>query len=179
MVMNLREAVLSTAAMTLLIANSPAAQAAGVCSGTLAGSPLRQIAKPLVASMELRIDSTANPELAKRFLLGIDGAGVSVVPKGQGTTTLDLSFLLHGKQQGTYRNLSWMRGSPMSGEVKSSLQGSHIDVTIYARDAVSRSLVWTGTIACTIQTNDMGMLAEELGAAVGRSLGRSIPKTSF
>lgn len=179
MAMNLRSTVVFAVTITLLFAGIPAAQTAGVCSGTLAGSLLRPIAKPLVVSMEHRIDSTANPELAKQFLTGIQGAGVSMVPKGQGTTTLDLSFLLRGKQKGTYRDLSWMRGSPASGPMKSSLQGSHIDVTIYARGAAGGSLAWIGTIDCTIQTDDLDELAEGLGAAVGRSLGRSIPKAAF
>ncbi len=164
------------AAAALMLASAAAAQAAAVCSGTISGSPLRPIAKPVVVSMEHPIDSTANPDLAKQFLVGVEAAGVSVVPKGQGTTTLDLSFLLQGKQRGTYRDLSWMRGAPVSGAVKSSLQGSHIDITIYARDAGSRSLVWTGAIACTIQTDDMAALAEGLGGAVGRALGQSVPK---
>ena len=178
MAMNLR-AILSAVAMALLIASIPAAQAAGVCSGTLSGSPLRPINRPVVVSMEHRIDSTANPELAKQFLTGIQSAGVSVVPTGQGTTKLDLSFLLRGKQKGTYRDLTWMRGSPASGEMKSSLQGSHLKVTIYARDAASLSLVWIGTIACTVETDDMGALAEGLGAAVGRSMGQLLRKMAF
>jgi hypothetical protein len=173
------QAILSAVATALFIASIPAARAAGVCSGTLSGSPLRPINKPVLVSMGHRIDSTANPELAKQFLTGIQGAGVSVVPTGQGTTKLDLSFLLRGKQKGTYRDLTWMRGSQASGEMKSSLQGSHLNMTIYARDAASLSLVWTGIVACTVQTDDMGALAEGLGAAVGRSLGQSLRKTAF
>jgi hypothetical protein len=179
MVTNLRSTILSAVASMLLIGSVPAARAADVCSGTLSGSPLRPIAKPIVISLTHRLDSTANPELAKQFLAGIQGAGVSVVPAGQGTTTLDLSFLLHGKRKGTYHDLTWMRGSPASAELNSSLQGSHIDVTIYARDAASRGLVWTGVISCTIQSSDGGALAEGLGAAVGRSLGQSIPKRAL
>ena len=177
--MSLRATTLSAAVAMGLVASSPAAQAGETCSGTLSGSPLRPITNPMMVSLERTIDSTANPELTKQFLLGIQGAGVSVVPKGQGTTTLDLSFLLQGKQRGTYRDLSWMRGLPASENVKSSLQGSHLDVTIYARDATSRSLVWTGAIACTIQTDDMAALAEGLGTAVGRTLGQTIPKRAF
>ena len=179
MALNLRATMLSAVAATLVIGSISASQAADFCRGTLSGSPLRPIVKPIVVSLAHQLDSTANPELAKQFLTGIQGAGVSVVPTGQGTTTLDLSFLLHGKRKGTYHDLTWMRGSPASGEVKSALQGSHIDLTIYARDAASKSLVWTGVIACTIQTDDGGAFAEGLGAAVGRSLGQSIPKRAF
>jgi hypothetical protein len=179
MLMTLRAFLPILLSAPLLLAGTPDAGAAGVCSGTLSGSPLRPIAKPVVVSLEHRIDSTANPELAKQFLAGVQSAGVSVVPQGQGTTTLDLSFLLQGKRKGSYRDLNWMRGSAPSGDVKSSLQGSRIDVTVYARDAASRSLVWTGAITCTIQTDDMGALAEGLGATVGRSIGQSIPKTAL
>jgi hypothetical protein len=52
-------------------------------------------------------------------------------------------------------------------------------VTIYARDASSRALTWTGTISCTIQTDDVVALAEGLGEIVGRSLGQSMPKVAL
>jgi len=129
--------------------------------------------------MAHRIDSTANPELAKQFVAGLRSADVSVVALGEGTTTLDLSFMLKGRHKGTYRDLSWMRGAPATGPVRASLQGSHLDATIYARDAASRSLAWTGAIACTVQTDDMNALAEGLGAAVGRALGQTVPKANL
>ncbi len=179
MARKLRTALLSAVVATLLIGSVSPSQGAEFCRGNISGSPLRPIAKPIVVSLAHQLDTTANPELAKLFLAGLKEAGVSVVPVGQGTTSLDLSFLLHGKRKGTYHDLTWMRGSPASGEVKSALQGSHIDLTIYARDAASKSLVWTGVIACTIQTDDGGAFAEGLGAAVGRSLGQSIPKRAF
>ena len=156
-----------------------AASAASVCSGTISGSPLRPIAQPVVVSMAHRIDSTSNPELAQQFVTGLQGAGLSVVPPGQGTTTLDLSFMLKGRHAGSYRDLSWMRGATPSGPVKSSLLGSHLDLTIYGRDAASRSLVWTGVISCTVQTNDMDALAQGLGATVGQYLGKSVPKANL
>ncbi len=51
---------------------------------------------------------------------------------------------------GTYSNLNWMRSS--------------------------RAPSWTGTISCTIQTDDVTTLAEGLGEIVGRSLGQTMPK---
>jgi hypothetical protein len=159
----------------------PVAQAANVCSGTLSASPLRPVAKPLVVALDHPIDSVANPELAKAFVEGVRTAGPTVVPKGQGTTNLDVSFLMRstGGKPGTYKTLSWMRGQPASGRTKSALRGSHVDVTVYAHDASTRALAWTGTISCTIQTDDMTALAEGLGAIVGRSLGQTVPKAAL
>ncbi len=179
MARKVRTALLSAVAATLLIGSVSSSQGAEFCRGNISGSPLRPIAKPIVVSLAHQLDTMANPELAKLFLAGLKEAGVSVVPVGQGTTSLDLSFLLHGKRRGTYHDLTWMRGSTASAEMKSSLQGAHIDLTIYARDVASRSLVWTGVMTCTIQTDDSGEFARDLGATVGRALGQSIPKKSL
>jgi hypothetical protein len=176
--------VRTTALLTLLlmIGLQPlAAQAANVCSGTQTGSPLRPLAKPLVVALERPIDSVANPGLAKAFLDGVQNAGPTIVPKGQGTTNLDLSFLMRGNggKRGTYTNLNWMRSQAVPGHIQSMLRGSRVEVTIYARDASSRALTWTGTISCTIQTDDVVALAEGLGEIVGRSLGQSMPKVAL
>jgi hypothetical protein len=166
----------------LMIGVHPLAdQAANVCNGTLSASPLRPVAKPLVVALDHSIDSVANPGLAKAFVDGVQNTGATVVPKGQGTTNLDLSFLMRstGGKPGTYRNLNWMRGQPVPGRMQSVLRGSHVDVTIYAHDASSRALTWTGTISCTILTDDVTLLAEGLGAIVGRSLGQTVPKSAL
>jgi hypothetical protein len=81
-----------------------AAQPVKVCSGTLSASPLRPAAKPLVVELAHPIDSVANPGLAKAFLDGVQNAGATVVLKGQGTTTLDLSFLMRNTGGGERRN---------------------------------------------------------------------------
>ena len=52
-------------------------------------------------------------------------------------------------------------------------------MTIYAHDASSRALTWTGVISCTIQTDDVTALAEGLGEIVGRSLGQAMQKVAL
>jgi hypothetical protein len=158
-----------------------AAQPVKVCSGTLSASPLRPAAKPLVVELDHPIGSVANPGLVKAFLDGVQNAGATVVSKGRGTITLDLSFLMRstGGKTAKYRNLNWMRSQAAPGHLQSVLQGSHVEVTIYAHDASSRALTWTGTISCTIQTDDVTTLAEGLGEIVGRSLGQSVPKATM
>jgi hypothetical protein len=59
------------------------------------------------------------------------------------------------------------------------LRGSHVDVTIYARDASSHALAWTATISCTIQTDDPTELAQGLGKIVGQSFGQTLPKVTL
>jgi hypothetical protein len=158
-----------------------AAQPVKVCSGTLSSSPLRPVAKPLVVELDHPIDSVVNPGLAKAFLDGVQNAGATVVSKGQGTTSLDLSFLMRSTRgkTGTYRNLNWMRSQPAPAHIQSVLRGSHVEVAIYAHDASSRALIWTGTISCTVQTDDVTTLAEGLGEIVGRSLGQTVSKASL
>jgi hypothetical protein len=109
----------------------------------------------------------------------MERSGLSVAPDGQGTTIVDLSYLVQGAQKGTYRDLTWLKATSSRNQDRMTLQGSKLDVTIYARDAASRSLVWTGTINCTIQTSDPNALANELGTAVGRALGHFVPKDAL
>jgi hypothetical protein len=178
-----RASALAAFMMPLLtIALQPlAAQPVKVCSGTISASPLRPVAKPLVVELEHPIGSVANPGPAKAFLDGVQNAGATVVSKGQGTTKLDLSFLMRSARgkTGTYRSLSWMRSQQAPGDIQSVLRGSHVEVTIYAHAASSRALIWTGTISCTIQTDDVPTLAEGLGEIVGRSLGQTVPKAAL
>jgi hypothetical protein len=142
------------------------------------GTALRPVSQPLVVSLEHPIDALANPGLGQRFLDGMQRADVTIVPKGQATTTVDVSFSLTarapGAPSGHYRTLSWMRGTTVPGQIQAVLRGANVNVTVYARDALRRGLAWTGTIACNIQTNDVNELASGLGAIVGRSLGRAI-----
>jgi hypothetical protein len=160
------------------------AHAESVCKGTMSGSPLRPIARPIVVSFAQPVDTLANPELGERFIDGVRSAGVTVVPEGQGTTTLDLSFNLTsgspgklGPSNSTYKNLSWMSGETLSDRARPSLRGANLSVTIYARDAASLTLTWTGVVTCSVQTDDVKALAGGLGMAVGRALGRSVPDT--
>lgn len=138
------------------------------------------MAQPAMIALDHHIDAIANPSLAQRFLSGVQSAGLTVVEKGKGTTTLDLSFLVqgpaNGPRGGSYRDLSWMRSEKVPGQIRSSLEGARVDVTIYARDVASRSLVWTGAISCTIKTDNVEALAEALGTAVGKAVGKSVPQ---
>src|ERR1700754_981630 len=84
-------------------------------------SQLRPVAKPLMVALDHPIDSVTNPGLAKAFLDGVQNAGPTVVSTAQGTTNLDLSFLMRssGGKTGTYKNLNWMRSQPVSGRIQS------------------------------------------------------------
>ena len=175
----MRKAVWILAALLAATASPKPADAGGACRGSISGSPLRQIVKPVVVSVAGRTTSVADPDLTRQFAAGMEHGGVSVAPEGQGTTVLDLSYLVQGVQKGTYRDLTWLKAASSRNQDRMTLQGSRLGVTIYARDAASRSLVWTGTIDCTIQTSDPNTLANDLGTAVGRSLGHFVPKEAL
>jgi hypothetical protein len=70
-----------------------------------------------------------------------------------------------------------MSGETLSDRARPSLRGANLSVTIYARDAASLTLTWTGVVTCSVQTDDVKALAGGLGMAVGRALGRSVPDT--
>jgi hypothetical protein len=154
----------------------PAAQPVKVCSGTLSGSP-QASRQAIDVELDHPIDSVANPGLVKAFLDGA-AAGATVVSKGQ-AQSLDLSSLMRSTGEDGVTGTELMRSQAAPVHIQSVLQGSHVEVTIYAHDASSRALTWTGTISCTIQTDDVTTLAEGLGEIVGRSLGQSVPKATL
>ena len=160
---------------------SPRAQQPSVCSGTMSASLLRPLAQPLVVSLERPKEFAANPELLEAFVNGLQSAGAELASKGPGTTNIDLSFSVRGKagKSKTYRNLTWLRSQRVPGGIERAPQGAHVDMTVYAHDASSRSLVWTGAISCIVQTDNVAALAEGLGRIVGRSLGKSMAKSAL
>ncbi len=175
----MRKTVLRLTALLAAAGLPGIAVAAGACNGTISGSPLRPIAKPVVVSIASKTASVADPDLSRDFVAGVERAGVQVAADGQGTTILDLSYLVQGAQKGTYRDLTWLKAASSPSRDRMTLQGSRLDVTIYARDAASRGLVWTGTISCTIQTSEPNALAGELGASIGRALGHFVPRAAL
>jgi hypothetical protein len=177
-----RDVAALTLLMSLLMgASLPRAQESSVCSGTMSASPLRQMAKPLVVSLERPAEFAANSDLAQAFLNGVQSAGPTLGPDRTGTTYIDASFSVQSKggKARNYKDLSWLRGERVPGDMQRTPQGAHVEMTVYARDAANRSLVWTSAISCTIKTGDMTALAEGLGRIVGLSLGKSVPRSAI
>jgi hypothetical protein len=158
----------------------------GLCQGSVTGSVLAPLHKPIAASIVTPVGERANPTLTQRFLEGVQAAGVAVVQDGQGNTSLNMTFTVTppsnggpGSAAGTYKGFGWMSGETIPGGAGSSMRGSILALTVEATNTATQSLAWVGTFQCTIRSDDAASLAEDLGRVVGRSLGNSISERSF
>ena len=174
--------------LTLLAATlvSATADASSICSGSVTGSVLAPLHKPIAVSLVTPINERPDPALARRFLDGVQAAGVSVVDTGQGNAVLDMTFSVSptnnggaGRAGGTYKGFGWMSGDTVTGQGAPDMRGSALALSIEVTDAASQSLAWIGSVNCTVRGDDPAALAEELGRVVGHSLGNSVDKRSF
>jgi hypothetical protein len=174
--------------LTLLpvILVSSIAHADDVCSGSVTGSVLAPLHKPIVVSVVTPVNEMANPALVQRFLDGVKAVGVTVANSGPGNAVLDMTISVSppnadgsGVAAGPYKGFGWMSGEPTSGRAAPRLLGSALSLDVEVTDVASKSLAWIGSLKCTVRGDDPAALAEGLGKIVGRSLGNSIDKRSF
>jgi hypothetical protein len=168
--------------MLLLATMSGSAWADGFCSGTMSGSSMAPLPKPLTVSVVQPVSDDANPALAQQFLNGVQAGGITVVPANQGTTQLDMTFTVTppaATTGGVFRGFSWMSGLQAPGGANGALANSVISVSIEATNISSQSLAWIGTIKCTVHSTDPSALAEHFGELVARGLGKPMTQQSF
>jgi hypothetical protein len=158
---------------------APSARAEGACPGNVLGSVMQGVRTPIVVSFA-DPGSVVNPDLARRFIVGLRSAGVTVVEPGQASTSLAVTFSVAGSRSGatgpapgTYSGFTWVSGMNAPGRGQWSIQGATVSVSAEATDTTSLALAWVGTLNCTIMTADPYVLAEDLGTVIGRSIGRS------
>jgi hypothetical protein len=151
---------------------SGAAEASRDCPGTYQSSSLSQL--PAAASVQIQIvnQTPTNLRLAERFAAGLSSAGVAVNP--QGNVTLNLVFTVGSASAAAgrpYQDFGWADNLAESGSGFGP--GTTLNMTAQVTDTTTAQIDWISSLSCTIQTDDLGALAEYLGAVVGRSLGQS------
>lgn len=184
--MNLRLPCMMGLLLLALPCLSPAAYADDLCAGNIAATVMQPLRTPVVVSVETPIGSDANPQLAQRFLNGVQGGGVAVAPAGQGTTLIDMTFRVSpsasggaGPAGGAYKDFSWVSGEAAPGGGQWTIRGATVSVSIEATDIATQSLAWIGTLNCTIKSDDAGAVAQDLGFVIGRWLGRPTEGRAF
>ena len=158
------------AAAGLLAAGGPAL-AGEACSGSYTTSLLQQVPLPLTISLA---EAPVNPGLANRFLAGLQAGGAKVDPSSP--LRLDLVFTVatpeSGPLKGTvYNNFSWADQGGSLVDAKAST----VNLMAHLVDRSSYAYVWIATAQCTVKVPDGGAVASELGAFIGRTLGREVP----
>jgi hypothetical protein len=170
------------AGMLLLAAMSGPAWADSFCSGSMNGSSMEPLPKPLTVSVVQPISDDANPALAQQFLNGVQAGGITVVAPNQGNTQLDMTFTVTppaGATGGVFKGFSWMSGLQAPGGANGALANSVVSVSIEATNISDQSLAWIGTVKCTVHSTDASGLAEHFGVLVARALGKSMTQQSF
>lgn len=166
----------------ILIA-SPALAAKSSCPGVMRASLVHPLPAQLTVSTARNINDMSTPELAFRFLQGLEQAGVAVVPQG-GSATLSVAISVvapnpaTGVVSGTYKGFEWTSGEPrMTGHGAVSIRNSRLSISAVLADDAAVTQSWIATIDCTVQTEDAGELAEYIGNTLGRMIGRNIDRT--
>jgi hypothetical protein len=176
------ERAFSTTALLLLflLGGWSSAHAAGTCTGTMQASLLHPLPKPLTVGSARGLADTPNPELSRRFVEGLQKAGVDVTAQGNTTLSIAVSVLAPvsseaGVATGTYKGLDWTSGLTVTpGQVTSSLRLAKLSLSAVVSDNAEATQSWVETINCTVQTDDPGTLAEFIGSVIGQTIGRNI-----
>jgi hypothetical protein len=161
-------------AAALLIPAAPA-WAGAACSGVYATTVLQQVPLPMKIAPA---QAPENPKLAERFMDGLRSAGGQIDPGSP--LRLNLIFTTatpaSGPMQGqVYNNFSWADQNGAFLDTSASV----VRITAQVMDSSSYAYVWIATAQCTVTTRDSGAVAAELGALIGRTLGRSESNGTF
>jgi hypothetical protein len=160
------------------------AHAAGDCPGSLQASLLHRLPTPLTVDSARDIADTANPQLAQRFVNGLQQAGVTVADQGNATLSVAVSVSAppsgSGIASGTYKGFNWVSGEqlPPGGRVPGMLSATLSISAVLADNAAARQS-WLVTINCKVQTDDPGALAEYIGSTIGRVIGQNIDRKAI
>jgi hypothetical protein len=160
--------------VALLISAAPA-WAGDACSGVYATTVLQQIPLPMKIAPS---QAPENQKLAGRFTDGLRSAGGQIDPGSP--LRLNLIFTIatpaSGPMQGqVYDNFSWADQNGAFLDASASV----VRITAQVMDTSSYAYVWIATAQCTVTTRDSGAVAAELGALIGRTLGRSESNGTF
>lgn len=136
--------------------------------------------KPRTINAAAPLSGTAGPQLAARFAKGLRDAGILLSP----TNALALSMTMmvatppnvQGIAAGHQEGLDWTSAQPAAGDRKLRLRDSLLSMDVSLTANPSHAVAWIASVKCTVRTNDPGALAEDLGASLGRVLGRNIER---
>jgi hypothetical protein len=162
------------AAALLGISGAPA-WAGDACSGTYSTSVMQRVPLPMTLTF---MQTGENRKLAQRFLDGLRSEGGQVDPASP--LRLNLVFTITtpaaGPMQGqSYNNFSWADQNGQFADISAGI----VNVTAQVMDITSYAYVWVASAQCIVKVRDGGAVAAELGALIGRTLGRDEPSGKF
>jgi hypothetical protein len=162
--------------LLLAAAIAARANAAGTCAGTIETSLLHPLPKPMVVMGATSMGNSPNPELTRRFVEGLQQAGVIVGDEGNVTLNIAVSVTApHNGSNvvtGQYEGFDWVSGEPVAaGQRIPGIRSTNLSMSAVLADNVAITQSWLATIDCQVQTDDPGALAEDIGVLIGRAFG--------
>ncbi len=155
----------------MLASSGGAALAGDACTGTYSTSLLQEVPLPVTIALA---EAPVNPGLANQFIAGLRYAGAQIDQTSP--LRLDMVFTVatpaSGPLQGTvYNNFTW---ADQGGSLV-DVNASTVNLMAHLVDTTSYAYIWIATAQCTIKVRDGAAVASELGAFIGRTLGRDVP----
>ncbi len=158
------------------VAATMPARAAQTCHGTYTASSTTALPSPPAVQFNAGTDDSNQARIAQWFLGGMRDAGVTVDQQAPVQMNVAASVTPPGAgaraaaQPGTYYGFGWAADlSPGAAPIRAGTLTLSVSIT----DLASATIDWTGTLTCTIATDDKAQLARDIGALIGRTLGRS------
>jgi len=181
------------------------ARAMDSCSGQYSAALLHPLPTPLVAAVQLSINTPRNASLAQAFTNGMREAGLTVsgsptvmltmtsqvLGQGGGGTGDDELHPGSGAQSGV-SNWSGGGAASLRGGQTSALpdfpssdmfapqqpvQSALLILRVEAHNAQDNSLSWVAVLQCTMQGTDDQRRAYEIGRLIGGSIGKRVADT--
>ena len=182
-------------AILLAITTSDRAAATASCDGTYAAETLRPLPKQVIVNLDIRDPSPDHLRLARRFLAGMNAAGIAsgarpTVLMSILSTRLDTST--NQPSTGAEPNApgfsgvqgSFRQGLPAIPDTRLGATNSPppLPTVLFRVEATEPRAAhpsWVANVQCQMTGTDDGALAQDLGRVMGGALGRRIERGPF
>lgn len=170
------------------------AAAMPACKGSYAAEALRPLPKQVVVDLDIRDPSPDHLRLARRFLAGMNAAGVASGPRPTvlisiHSTRLDTSTAQPSTAEPGAPGFAGLQGSihqslPAVPDTRlgSSSSPPPLPTVLFRVEATEPKAAhpsWVANVQCQTTGTDEGALAQDLGRVIGGALGRRIVRGPF
>ena len=152
------------------------AWSSALCPGKYHDAAVNAWPGNVALNVPLETTGSAGETRASFFRSGLKQSGIRIDSNSPVRLQLIVSVASSGNDEVVNAGLDWHRvDTALSTSLKdSALLGSLLSVTAIASDDGKHEIIWAATLHCTIQTDDSGALAHEIGVDLGQLLSGSI-----
>jgi hypothetical protein len=152
------------------------AWSSALCPGKYHDAAVNAWPGNVALSVPLETAGSAGETRASVFRSGLEQSGVRIDSNSPIRLQLIVSVASSGNEEVVNAGLDWHRvDTALSTSLKdTALPGSLLSITAIASDDGKHQIIWAATLHCTIQTDDSGALAHDIGVDLGQLLSESI-----